>query len=772
MANVTNEFKVVGKSHPRMESADLVTGKAKFVNDMKAELYGKILRSPLPHAKIKSIDVSKALELEGVKAVITHKDVPNRLMPRANGRACLVLEDKVRFVGDEVAAVAATSRMVAEEALDLIKVEYEELKPVFHPRAAAREDAPKIYPEGNVYGPQYGALVEKGIQEPGIIEWGNVEEGFKSADVVVERSIESEPEIHAPIETHVCIAEWKDDELKIWISSQRPHEVHDAVTHVLDIPDNKVRVFTQHVGGGFGSKYVERYVPIAALLSKKAGGQSVKIVNTIEEELTHVKRGLSSITVKIGAKKDGTITALMLEAFCDIGGYGNPISGTCALGTLGIPNENYSAENGRFLAWDVHTNHFSTQAFRSVNIPSQCLAIEQAIDELAKKLNMDSIEFRMKNIPHTGDIIPKKPVIKGTSISQATLEYYPAKELLEDIADKIGWKEKRGKGFTRDGTKKRGVGIAYSAGWGMAFAVGETTMVVYINRDGTATVLTGTQDIGTGSNTAFRMIAAEELGLEFDEVSIKTGDTSFTPHDHGAIASRTLATGGILLIRAVQDAKDKIRAMVSKELGVNPENIEVIGKSAFDKNHPENKIVLSQFLESTIVGSATGSGFLIAKPGTKQRQAMVVAAEVEVDAETGEVKVIKMVTGGTCGRMINPEVVRGQYIGGAVQGIGEALFEKFVFDEKALAYKHKTFTDYKIPTSLDVPEIIAAPMEAKGKQRSDTLPYGAFGVGEMGNCLMVPAISDAIHDAIGVRVSECPFTPELILEALEGKKNE
>ncbi len=232
------------------------------------------------------------------------------------------------------------------------------------------------------------------------------------------------------------------------------------------------------------------------------------------------------------------------------------------------------------------------------------------------------------------------------------------------------------------------------------------------------------------------------------------------------------ALGKEAAAKAINDAKNKIREMVSKELGVKPENIEVMGKCAFEKGNPENKIVLSQLLESTIVGSATGSGFLIAKPGTKQRQAMIVAAEVEVDTETGEVKVIKMVTGGTCGKMINPEVVRGQYIGGAVQGIGEALFEKFVFDERTFTYKHKTFTDYKIPTALDVPEIVAAPMEAPGKQQCDNMPYGAFGVGEMGNCLMVPAISDAIHDAIGVRVSECPFTPELILEALEGKKNE
>ncbi len=284
------ELKVVGKSFPLVEAVEKVTGAYKYVDDMPAELHVKILRSPHAHAMIKKIDASKAEKLDGVAAVLTPDNVPERLMSRGNQRACYVLESHVRFAGDKVAAVAARSEAIAEQALDLIEVEYEVLPAVFDPEEAAKADAPKLYPEGNVYGPYrgpyFGAAVEreKGINEPLLSEWGNIEEGFKEADIVVEDKGETDPQVGSPVELHVCIASWERDELTLRNANQCPYEVREGVAYTLGIPEAKVRVISPAIGGGFGSKYLERYIVITALLSKMAGGKSTKIVFTREEE--------------------------------------------------------------------------------------------------------------------------------------------------------------------------------------------------------------------------------------------------------------------------------------------------------------------------------------------------------------------------------------------------------------------------------------------------------------------------------------------------------
>jgi xanthine dehydrogenase molybdenum-binding subunit len=550
------EFQYVGKSIPPKELFEKVTGRFQYVGDMHAELYGKILRSPHPHARIKRIDASMVERLSGVEAVLTHKDVPPRKMPRRDQRGCYILEDHLRFVGDEVAAVAAKTRAIAEEALDLFDVEYEVLPAVFDPQEAAKPDAPQLYPGGNVYGPQFGLMVEKGLNEPVVMEWGDIDGGFKEADEIIEDWVEVKPQIHSPIEPHICIASWKGDELTLWTATQSPYEVRMSVAHALGMPEGRVRVIYGAIGGGFGSKYIERYQPIAALLSKKAGGKSTKIALTREEELCHSSRAGAKIRVKLGVKKDGMITAIHLKGFFNLGGYGNLIGG-CGRFAEESPNLAYKYCNARFEGWDVHTNHFTSQPCRSVALPTITFAVENVIDQAAERLNMDPAEFRLKNLPESGDLMPVKPH-KNPIYPRAELEAYPAQQLLREVTEKIEWERFKGQKHPLSiaGSKRRGLGIAASQGWGGFCIGGFINETVILNNDGSVHILSGHTDLGTGSNTTLRQIAAEAFGIPIEEVTIAAGDTITGHFDMvGARGSRSLTTAGHLILVAIEQAK-------------------------------------------------------------------------------------------------------------------------------------------------------------------------------------------------------------------------
>jgi xanthine dehydrogenase molybdenum-binding subunit len=776
------EFQYIGKSIPPRELYEKVTGKFQYVGDLHAELYGKILRSPHPHARIKHIDTSRVEKLSGVEAVLTHKDVPPRKLPRRDQRACYILEKHLRFVGDEVAAVAARTRSIAEEALDLFQVEYDILPPVFDPEEAAKPEAPQLYPGGNVYGPQFGMMVEKGLSEPVIMEWGDIEEGFKVADVVIEDQVDVKPQIHSPIEPHICIASWKGDELTIWTATQSPYEVRMSIAHSLGMPESKVRVIYGAIGGGFGSKYIERYQPIAALLSKKANGKSTKIVLTREEELCHASRAGAKIRVKLGVKKDGTITAIYLKGFFNLGGYGNLIGGCGRFGEES-PCLVYKYQNARFEGWDVHTNHITSQPCRGVALPSLTFAMENVIDQAAQRLNMDPVEFRLRNLPETDTMMPLKPH-KNPIYPRAELDAYPAQQILREVAEKINWE--RFKGYQQpvavEGLKSRGLGIAASQGWGGFCIGGFINETVIINNDGSVHILSGHTDLGTGSNTTLRQIAAEALGIPVGDVTIATGDTLIGHFDMiGARGSRSMTTAGHLILVAIEQAKNKIRQMAAPLLEVEPEEVDVRGKKAYVKDDEERAILLRDFLTSTVkctVGGDPKEWLLIkgtlwpmVAAGKKTRNPVVAASEVEVDLETGEVSPIRIITGNSPGRMINPNIVRGQYIGAAAMTLGMALWEEFKYDEKNSVYEHASLTDYKVPRALDVPPIENVIIEEFADRPLDVGgPYGARGAGELAGLAIVASVANAIHNATGVRMRRTPMTAEKVLEALEEKR--
>jgi len=775
------EFRWIGKSIPQKESKEKVTGRAQFVAEMRADFYVKVLRSPYPHAMIRDIDVSEAEKLPGVEAILTHKDVPNRVMPRSSARPCYILEDHLRYVGDEIAAIAAESVEIAEEALDLINVDYEVLPAVFDPEEAAMEDAPKLYPEGNVWGAVDDPYATKGVNEPAVLSWGDMDRGFQEADLIVEDRFLVNSQTHSPLEPHVCLAKWEGSNLTLWVSTQTKSEIVDSLSHVFQIPASKIRVISKFVGGAWGSKYIERYIPITALLAKKMQGKTVKLLYTREEEQCHTKRAGQKQYIKLGAKKDGTITAIYFKSYFDLGGYGNGVSGSC-LWWEEAPTLAYQYQNARFEAWDVHVNHFSAQPYRAVQTPGACFCIEQTIEQVAEKLGMSPIQIREKNMSVTGDMGPTKPYNEDTNVEfpRAALDAYPSKELLQAVTNEIGWKEKWkswGEPVSVNGSKRRGIGISYTQGWGGFNFDGFMTLAVSMYPDGSLTILSGHQDLGTASNTTLPMLAAEYLGLDLNEVNIFAGDTINGSFDYyEARSSRTCTISGHLLLCAIDDSKRKICELAASKFGVEADKVDIKEKRVYLKDDEANSIPISEVITSTVYGSASGppgSAFPEIAAGIKTRNFVVTAAEVEVDVETGQVEVIQ-ITPGTCpGRMINPAIVLGQYRGGAVQGLGMALYENVNFDEQTKTWVSRNFLDYKVPTIMETPEIKPVVLESVTEGRPPNVggPYGARGAGEWGLSQVVPAIANAIYNAVGIRLKRCPMTPEVIFQTLNAGGN-
>jgi len=768
-------MKVIGKSVPILEARDKVTGRTEYIDDMKTELFVKILRSPHAHARVKSIDTSRAEKLPGVEAILTYEEVPRRLLPIRTHRACYMMDEHLRYVGDYVAAVAATSEAIAEEALDLIKVDYEVLPAVFDPEEAAKPTAPKIYPEGNVFGISRAVPMERGTNEPGLQEWGDISKGFAEADVVVEDSFDVTPQVHSPIEPHVCMARWRGDELTIWDSTHSPWELRDVLASVFEMPESKVVVLSPNVGGGFGGKYVGRYEAVTCLLSRMAGGKSTKLTLTREEDQCYTRRPRGKLYAKIGARKDGTITALQLRCYFDIGAYG-----TWKTGSTGFHLEggvlSYKVENARFEGWDVHTNNFRSECMRSVHVPFMAFPTESIVEEVAEKLGLDPIEIRLKNMPETGDMMPPTPYINNSGdFPRARLDIYPGKKLLQEVMEKIDWRRKwkgLGKPTAINGSKRRGIGLAYCLGYSGYYQDGLASTAVVINRDGSAIIHSGAQELGQGINTTLCMLAAESLGISFEDVAIVTADTRTGQYDLiSARSSRQLATNGHLLLKAIEEAKQKIRERVAPVFQAKPEEIEIKGKQAYHKRYPEGAKPLRELLGATVTGSAIGppgSIYPEVKPGFKALQPMFLAVEVEVDVETGVVQPIKLVTGMFPGKMINKGIVRGQAIGGAVLTLGWALWEELKFDEEASAYVNNDFTDYKIPRARDIPEIETVLLEEVDETSPphEGLPYGGRGIGEMTAWGGPVAVANAIYNATGVRIKRSPMTAEVVLEAL------
>lgn len=755
------EFSVIGKEIPRADAWLKATGKALYTDDIKLPgmLFGKLLRSPLPHAKIVHIDVSKARSLPGVKCVITGQDIPKvkygnwRLFPATQDEYALAM-DKVRFVGDEVAAVAAIDPDIAAEALQLIKVEYEELPAVFDIESALKEGAPVIHEES----PNNISVTRK-------IEYGDVEAGFSQAYYIREDTFRVHAVSHAYLEPCSTVAQCDlDGRITIWTSTQTPYIIQCLLASTLGMRENDIRVIKPYVGGGFGGKMELRPWEICAAFMAKVTGRPIKFTLTREEELaTGRRRHPMIIHSKVGFKKDGTIVAKDLNISLDGGGYNSMgPTATFLCGNFGAMLYRYP--NYRFFGQHVYTNKPPAGAMRGFGAPQSLFATESQMNMAAEGLGIDPIELRIKNAMVEGDVIPDVATISSCGFIES----------LKEVARMSDWKRKR-----KSLGPGEGIGVGcYSFISGGVFNWFNTqypfsAAEVRVFSDGTAHLLTMASDIGQGSDTALKQILAEELGLKMEDIRISAGDTAVTPQaDLGTWGSRVTLMAGNAVIDAARKIKEKLFGAVSARFNLNViYDMECKGGRVYAKGRPDRGMSFAEAV--AMVQKAQRGEPLVARGYYTPRGKGLVTpafsfgaqvAHVAVDQETGKVEVKKIWTAHDCGTVINPMAAEGQLEGSIHMALGYVLSEQFAMDRgKTL---NTTFLDYKIPAAMDMPQSESAIVDTYE-------PEGPMGAKEVGEGLVsptAPAIAEAVYQATGYRCTDLPLTPEKVLKGMASKK--
>jgi 4-hydroxybenzoyl-CoA reductase alpha subunit len=754
-----DRFNIIGRDVPRTDAEAKARGSAIYTDDMKLPgmLHGQILRSPLAHARIKRIDTSKASALPGVKLVVTGEDTPKikygnwRLFPDTQDEYPLAV-DKVRFIGDEVAAVAAIDRDTAEEALDLIEVEYEELPAVFDVDSSVQPGAPVIHD----YCPTNISVNRK-------IKYGDVEKGFSECDYIREDTFTVHSVSHAYLEPCSALANIDlDGRITLWTSTQVPYIIQCLLASTLGMRENDIRVVKPFVGGGFGGKMELRAWEFCAAFIARKTGRPVKFTLTREEEfIAGRRRHPMKIHSKVGFKKDGTLVAKDLQIQLDGGAY-NAMGPTATFLCGNFGAMLYRYPNYRFHGEHVYTNKPPASAMRGFGAPQSLYATEIQMNMAAEELGIDPIDLRLKNAQVSGDEIPDVAVISSCGFIES----------IKAVAEMSGWKEKR-----KNLPVGRGIGIGcYSFISGGVFNWFNTqypfsAAEVRVFSDGTAHLLTMASDIGQGSDTVLKQILAEELGLEMEDIRITSADTSMTPQaDLGSWGSRVTLMAGNAVIDAAKKIKEELFGAVSARYNLNViHEIECKNGRVQAKSRPDYGL---SFGEAVAMAQKARRGEPLVARGsyTPRGKGLVTpafgfgaqVAEVEVDKLTGLVDVKNMWTAHDCGTVINPRSVDGQLAGSIQMGLGYALSEQFVMDGgKTL---NTSFVDYKMPTASDMP-----PSEVVHVDTYE--PEGPMGAKEAGEGLAsptAPAISDAVYHATGYRCMDLPITPEKILA---GPKN-
>ncbi len=748
-------YTTVGKSFQRVDGIDKVTGAAKYATDLKFEnmLYAGLLRSPHAHARVVSINVSAAEKLPGVKAVTTVFDVPKVvqywffLRTEKKREQMFLYDNIVRFIGDPVLAIAATSREILNQALSLVTVEYEPLKAIYDPQEALTENKVNIHRNGNI-----AFKVKK--------EFGNPWRGFEEADIIVENTYQTSKQKHASLEPiGTCVANFQSSgKLTVYSSTQLPHWSQHYLAKALDLSLNKVRVIKPYTGGAFGGRcgLIHGLEVMCSYLSRQAL-QPVKMSFTREEDfLATESRHPMTIRMKTGATAEGVITANEVEILSDAGGYGTHYIGViadCMSTGIGL----YNIPNYAFSGTAVYTNKSPCGALRGYGNPQMNFAQESQIDIIALKLGMDPVTIRLKNYRGEGEI---DPVLKERILSNGL------EDCLRRGARSCGWKEKRLRS-PGTGCIRKGIGLSIMLhGTGAARALPDPgSAAIIINSDGTANLQTAAADEGQGSRTVLAQVASEILGIEFDKISVSDTDTDITPLDCGTHGSRQAYCGGLSVRNAAMDARNKMLAHSQRYLGVEKAKLTVRDGVIFEKADPVNHISIRELMQKIQIQEmdiceqviGTASGIAPAMPGYYG----AVFAEVEVNVQTGGVKVIKLTSAYDVGKAINPEMVRGQIAGGGVMGIGFALTEGLQVEKGYIL--NPNFTDYRLLRSCDVPEIETIIVESN----EPTGPFGAKGIGEGSMVNVASAVSNAICNATGVRLTELGITPEKILRGMK-----
>jgi 4-hydroxybenzoyl-CoA reductase alpha subunit len=752
----------IGKRLPKVDAIYQATGEAKYIDDIRVDgmLFGRVLRSPYPHAKIRQIDTSRARQLTGVKAVISAADttrIPFCHLPVTPNKMVLAT-DRVRFVGDEVAAVAAIDEATAQEALELIEVEYEPLPSVFDAEKALEPGAPLLY-DGS--GTNLASEFAR--------EFGDVEAGLREADLVLEHRFDCPAVVSCTLEPHGCIASFDaSGRLSLWTTSQNPYNIQKAVAGVLKLPLHAVRVINTFVGGAFGNKSVMLPLePIAAFLSRKAG-KPVKLMNSREEEFTTTRtRYAMVIHLRTGVKKDGSITVRTARVVTNNGAYNNKATGITLLTCNRIGNL-YRVPNSRTEAQVVYTNTQYGDALRGWGGPQAHFAVESQMDIIAEALDMDPVGLRLMNANQPGDV-----TAWGWQITSCGLS-----ECLREAARMSGWEEKRGK------QKPRGIGIASAIHTG-AGSMGThgggnfSEVSLKVNSDGTVNIVTGDSEIGQGSDTILCQIVSATLGVPPASIIIVSRDTDVTPVTMGTWGSRVTFIGGNAALKAAEDAKKQLFDVAARMLETRADKLDVADGNIFLRTNPEIWVPVADVAYESIVrqgktitSRATYSPPNATPPDPKTGYGNYCAtyafgahaAEVEVDPDTGKVTILSIVAVHDVGRAINPLLIEGQIEGGISMGIGYALTEKLMIDNGRTL--NPSFASYKIVNSTEMPEVSTLLVETLDPHG----PFGAKGVGEPATIPTAPAIANAVYDAIGVRIFDLPITAEKILGALRAKQ--
>lgn len=753
-------LKFVGQRIPKKDAPLKATGEALYIQDIKVPgmLHGKILYSKYPHARLLKVDTAKALALPGVKAVLTGADVPNNFKFGFLKDNPPLKTGKVLSTRDEIAAVAATSPEIAEEALSLIEVEYEEQPGIFDPLEAMKEGAALIHEEfkSNV------------LKMPWKFAHGDVEAAKKESAFSAEDSFTTQWVTHCCLGTSGCIASFDvGNNLTMYSNTQIPSLAQNDYLEALKtfgLKNKRVRIIQAVIGGGFGSKldtYAYEYIAILLALRTR---KPVKILFTREEEFLATSPRQCTITkISQGCDREGRLTFREIEMVLDNGAYTS--WGATTPSVMMVPISSlYKVPNVRYTAKCVYTNNTYCQAFRGYGNPQATFAIESCLDQLAEKAGIDPLEIRRINANEPGEVTPQNFRITSCGM----------KDCIEEVNKRLGWKDKRGR------TGDRGVGMASLIHVGGAARVYKSDgcgTIIKVDDNGKVDVITGSSEIGQGSDTIISQIVAEVLGVSMDDINVINNDTDVCPWDVGVHASRTTFVAGNSALGAAKKIKAQIMEIAAKNLGIESEELEMRDGIIFSTKDKEKNIPLSKVLRKahyTLGGRMLVAEHFYDPPNENFDQTFrgnlsvsyaygAHGVEVEVDRQTGQVKILNYIAAHDVGKAINPMLLEGQIYGGGLQGIGYALGERMIYDKGYL--KNGNFLDYKMPTVRDVPPVQAVIVESDEKDG----PFGAKGIGEPGLVPTAPAIANAIYDAVGVRIKDLPITPEKILKALKEK---
>jgi len=759
---------VVGKRLPKIDAPDKATGRAIYTDDISLPnmIYGKLLLSPVPHARIRSINTEKALELPGVKVILTGADVPDVRWGTSPPRydETILAKDKVRFVGDVVAAVAAIDEETCYRALKLIEVDYEELPAVFDPVEAMKEGAPRLFDD------KYENNINTHVDH----HFGDIEKGFAEADHIREQRFTGNRTYQNPMEPHCSIAEWdRHGRVTLYTSTQVVHYVHHQISHILNIPLGNIRVIMTNCGGGFGAKAATTTIEVMSIFLAKQAGCAVKM-RFSREEMYLFGRGRHKqyIDLKIGVKKDGTITAVKQKAILEGGAYSSfGIVSTYYAGSM--LTTLYKFPNYKYDGFRVNTNLPPCGAFRGHGCPHPRFAFESLLSMIADDIGMDPIDIRLKNAME-----PEYHTCNDLDIHSCEFT-----ACLEVVRKKSGWDSKRGK-------LPRGYGIGIGCG-GFVSGAGypiyrskfpHSSAIIKVTEDGSKAILfIGDADIGQGSDTVLAMAACEAMGISYERISVVSADSDLTPIGFGAYSSRVTLMGGNAAKMAGEEVKKQIIAAAAEILKTDESSLDTKENKVFVKDDPSTFIPWEQagFSHFSKKGPLLGKGHYSPPEGLggKYKGAAIgtspaysfsaTVCEVKVDMETGKVNVLNFWDAHDCGTAINPMLVEGQAEGAVLMGMSETLFENEVFDKNGKML-NPDLHNYLIATSADMPVIDSSIVDSY----ENAGPYGAKEVGEGATLPVLGAIANAVADAIGVRIFDLPITPQRVLEAIHSLKND